>query len=1428
MVGLVLGMIVWLANNSNPPNGKTAAPFDGNCNDCHSGSAYSGTVEVTGFPGTADPNIVYDINIKLTVTSGSPVKGGFQLVVVDGNNNNCGDLVNINGNGTGTEMFGGREYMEHRNGKAFSGGVVSWDFQWKAPPSGVAGNTIKVYFIGNFTNGNNNSSGDNPEWSNTSFSFAGNPPVTASISSSANPTCNGAHNGSATVEPGGGITPYTYAWSNGQTDQTAVNLGAGTYTVTVTGASNSGTATASVTLSQPTALTLTTNVTGSVTCVNIATATATGGGGTPGYSYDWSDGQTGSIATFDQTGTYTVTLSDQNGCTKTASVSITGNTTTPIAVAGDDRELSCTVLNTTLNGQGSSTGPTFTYLWTTTGGHIVSGGTSLTPTVDACGVYQLTVTNNANGCTATATVTVVCNQSQPNASAVGGSIDCNQNSITLQGNSTTPGVNYTWTGPGITPTNQFLQNPVVNLTGLYTLTVTNPDNGCTKTATATVSGNVTAPTANATVSGPLTCIQSTVTLHATTNAQTPTYSWSGPDNFTSGSANPTTGVPGLYTVVITNGANGCTNSASVTVNQDIVLPGASASATGQITCAVDSSQLLGNSPAAPNVTYSWTGTSYNSNLQNPVVHAAGTYTLVVTGNANGCTSSAVATVTQNKVAPFDSIAPHGNLNCNNASIQLNATPSSQGLIFKYKWTVKNGGHIVLGDTTLTPTVDSTGKYFLTITNTENGCKSLDSTKVNLSAPVTAAVDSSVNVSCNGGNNGLARAHGGGGNGVFDFEWTNGDSIAITSNLTAGTYIVVVTDGENCSATASVTINQPSALAANASATGETALNAHNGTATANPSGGTPGYTYAWSNGASTQSIQNLAPGIYTVSITDANGCAALQSVTVNAFGCNVALSITGVNVSCNGAGNGSAQAVLTGTVNPVTYAWSNGSTSQQIVGLSPGLYSLNIVDGANCPGFAQVNISEPPVLAANASSTDVSANGANDGTASATPTGGTPAYTYAWSTGATTPAIQNLAPGAYTVIVTDANGCTAQQTVNVSAFNCAISASFATAQVSCFGGSDGQATVAVQGGTLPYTYQWSNGAVTQTIGNLTAGAYTVTAVDGSGCAITEGVSITQPTVLELLVVSVQNVICPQDHTGSATLSATGGTAPYSFAWPGGNTGDLGVGSYTVSLTDAHGCQDEAVVTIIATDNEPPVITCPANVVRCGAGIVEYPLATATDNCTNSANIPIGVGGPPSGSFLDFGTHTVVFIAVDGLGNSSSCNMSILVRTQPEITLDNVVNDKNDQGLGAISVSVSGAGGYTFNWVKDGAVFANTEDLSGLHQGKYTLIVTDQFGCSRELGPIEVSNTVGAFEPSEGGSVTLMPNPASNTIQLEAKNISLQSAVIYDLQGKFIQAIGKENIAEPIDIQSLPEGVYCIRLNTSAGRSISMKFIVQRG
>ncbi|MFN8303432.1 MAG: choice-of-anchor V domain-containing protein [Saprospiraceae bacterium] len=1416
--GLGLGVLMWLANAGDPPNGRTGAPFDGHCGDCHSGGNFNGTVEINGLPSTIEPNMTYPLTITLTPTSGSPSTGGFQAVFVD-NNNNCGDLTAGNAQ-SGTVFSGGREYIEQRGDKTFTGGAASWTFNWKSPVT-VAGNTVKVYYIGNFTNNNNNDSGDFATSFSTSYAFSGAPPVTASISDIVNVSCNGGNNGSLTVTPDGGVPPYTYLWSNSQTTQTAVNLVAGNYTVTVTGSSGSGTATATAMVTQPPALTLSASSSNTITCAQPnATLTATGGGGTPAYSYNWFNGDTDNQTVVSAPGAYSVTLTDQNGCTKTTTVNVSGNITAPTSTAGPDATLTCQQNTATLNGTGSSSGPNFSYQWSTTNGNIVSGANTLTPVVNAAGTYTLVVTNNNNGCTSSDEAVVTANQTAPSATATGGQLTCSATSVQIFVTTNAGQPSFLWTGPnGFTSA---LQNPTVSVAGTYQVVVTNGSNGCSATASASVSQNTTPPTVTASASAALTCASTLVTLTGASNAGN--YSWTGPGGFSSSQQNPTAGAPGVYTLSST-GSNGCVSSDTALVVQNTTPPGATASVSGQLNCNSSSVQLSGTTSGS-SPSFLWTGpNNFTSNQQNPTVNAPGDYNLVVTSGQNGCSSSALVNVVQNIIPPVASATTPVSLTCTSSTVQLDGTASSQGPNYTAQWTTANG-IIVSGATTLTPVVGAPGTYQLMVTNSGNGCISTTTVTVTQNPPVAATATVTGNVSCNGGADGAVAVAASGGNGAYTYLWSTGATTTSVSGLSAGTYSVTTTDGESCSAVSMATVTQPAVLTANAAATGETSAGANDGTATAQPVGGTSPYAFLWSNSATTGTITGLMPGSYTVSVSDAQGCSTVQTVTVNSFNCSLSASISAQNSTCNGANNGSASVNLSGAAAPVNYLWSNGATTQTASDLAPGNYTVQITDANNCPAALSVSITEPPVLLANAVASGETAAGANDGSATAQPTGGTSPYNYLWSTSATTASISGLAPGIYTVSVSDANNCSSVQSVNVNAFNCALSANISSANVACNGQSNGQATVTITGGVLPYDYLWSNGNTTATADQLAAGSYSVTVTDDNNCVVIGSVSITEPLVLAVSIVSVTNVQCPEDQNGAIAIDITGGTLPYQLQWSSGQGGqNLPPGTYTVSVTDNNGCPATQTATVVSTDVTPPEITCPAGpVYGCENDPVSYPQPQVSDNCNlNGAQAQLE-SGLASGSVFGLGTTTVVYSVKDASGNTNSCSFNVVVDQLPVISTQ-VSPETNSQGNGSILVAVQAGDVVSVSWTKDGVFYSGEQNLLNLSEGTYQLTMTTLFGCSVTFPPIVVSNSVGIVDHSaENAGIRIVPNPASSSFRLQSSGAEPVRVLLFDMRGNQVAQFAGEEASGELMIYMLPSGVYYVVAVLDNGLQRAMKLI----
>ncbi len=1114
--------------------------------------------------------------------------------------------------------------------------------------------------------------------------------------------CYGNSNGAITASANGGMPPFTYAWSNGANTLSIANLPAGSYTLTVTGSLGGTKTLGPIAVNQPAA-----PLSVGITNIQPQGCAGMGGsieisvtGGTPAYSYLWSNGSTAPMATGLTAGTYAVSITDANACTTAQGNMYVAPPTYPVASAATPGVLTCTAPSLTLNGSGSSTGQQFSYLWTTADGHIFSGANTLNNCiVNEAGTYQLMVLKNSNNCTAFASTVVTANQTEPIISAgPPGNLTCLMSQTTLIGiGPSGQGYSILWTtiGGNIVSGATTL-SPVVNAAGSYTITLTNTANGCTGTSTTNVTSNISTPNATAN-GGQITCTNSTVQLSGNSTTPGVTYAWTGPNNFTSSAQNPVVSVQGTYFLTVTKTSNGCTATANAVVAQNTTAPQAAAQG-GTLNCLV-SSVMLGGSSTTPGVTYGWTGpNSYTSSQQNPTVGTPGNYLVTVTA-PNGCTQAATGIVSQNTTTPNANAGPSGVLNCHADEVVLNGTASSTGSQYGYGWTTANG-HIVSGATTLTPTVDEAGNYSLMVTNATNGCTGTASTPVAQRQPVTASIASQTNVPCHGDPSGSATAAGGGGNGSFTYAWSTGASTAAVANLAAGNYTVVVTDGENCGATKTLTITEPSELSVSTTSTAQTAHGTNDGTASANPQGGAGGYIYQWSNSGTTQTITGLAPGNYTVVVTDGNGCTETQTVTVNAFGCAISASTFFEDASCHGSSDGSAGITLANADMPQVFLWSNGAQTQTVSGLAPGSYTVSATDGNGCQVVASLEIDEPGQLTANATTTGLTAAGANDGTATASPTGGTGPFTFAWSnptgaSGATAQTITGLASANYTVSVTDSNGCVAVQTVPVAPFGCSTLANIASSNISCFGEADGQATVTLTGGLTPYTYHWSNDEATATISGLEAGTYTVSVTDAVNCPAIVEVAILEPALLEAGLSGVSDTDCGAAN-GTATVSATGGTPGpgYYFVWSNGQSGpsaiNLDAGSYSVFVGDLNNCQVVVEVEISINDAVPPTVftqnlTLPLNADGLANVTASQVNNGSTDNC-EITSMAIDLGGFTCN---DLGSHEVTLTVVDEAGNTSSgtATVEVVDNTPPIISVQNQVVSLDENGMATITPQV---------------------------------------------------------------------------------------------------------------------------------------------
>ncbi len=345
---------------------------------------------------------------------------------------------------------------------------------------------------------------------------------------------------------------------------------------------------------------------------------------------------------------------------------------------------------------------------------------------------------------------------------------------------------------------------------------------------------------------------------------------------------------------------------------------------------------------------------------------------------------------------------------------------------------------------------------------------------------------------------------------------------------------------------------------------------NDGAAQASPVFGNPVYTYVWSNGVTGNTITGLTAGTYGVTASDTSGCSNSTFVTITE---PPVINIQGivVDAGCLGVCDGSIGTTVTGGVSPYTYLWNGGSTTASLNSLCAGNYGLTVTDANGCTATYQATIAGGSSLNITPVVTDVLCPGACTGSILLTGSGGTPPYTFTWSTGHSTQGIGNLCSGTYTVTISDELGCLTVVTATV-AEPAAIAATFSIDDVSCMGGNDGFIDMTVSGGTGPYTFSWSTGDTTEDIGNLVAGTYSVTIADANQCTADFSATVSEPTQ------NINQDIIAFDDTSSCLgdtimIVASGGFATYSWS-NGMSTQSIMVsmtGTYSVTATTAEGC-----------------------------------------------------------------------------------------------------------------------------------------------------------------------------------------------------------------------------------------------------------------
>ncbi len=756
------------------------------------------------------------------------------------------------------------------------------------------------------------------------------------------------------------------------------------------------------------------------------------------------------------------------------------------------------------------------------------------------------------------------------------------------------------------------------------------------------------------------------------------------------------------------------------------------------------------------------GATFSITNGNPAtVHISGTATsnmpiqntFVVNANDGACPIPATATSAYNIIvqpkpivnAGGDQIVCKSNLPVNIAGSIQNATGgiwSGAGAF---------GNNVTQLNTTYTPTpaeiMAGSAQLILSSTGNQNCSQVHDTIEVQLvsfDASLTIAI---TDVSCHAGTDGEIGISYLGGVLPINVVWNTtpvqiGDT---ATNLGAGTYTATLTDGNGCDTMITATIAEPTALTSSVqSVLNVTCTGGNNGSATLAINGGVTPYTYLWSVSAQSQTTltaNNLFAATHQVSISDANGCVVVQTVNVVQPNYPMGVNVTTSDVICFGDSDGSASAIPWGGTAPYNFTWGpNGQTANPLTNISGGVYSITVVDNSGmCVVQTGIIVNEPVQITGVNSSTSILCHGDTTGIVSFIPNGGTAPFAYQWGANAgnlTTNTVSNLGVGFYALTLTDGNGCIFDTTVGITEPN-KLMVNVSQSIVSCNGGNNGTASVALTGGVLPYTINWNTTPVqtSLTASNLITGSYQANIIDAQGCDTSISVTIIEPTVLSGTIVSQTDVSCTGGFNGEATVSGVGGMPPYSYQWgvnaqsaTTATVDSLFAGNYSITITDTLGCTFIQNLTLTQ-----PIFALTVNLsvtdITCN-GLINGSVTAIASGGTG----PYGYNWMPSNqsgatiSNLPVSSNTITVT-----DNSGQCIVQTGIQiNQPEpISTLGITNPVLCFGGNTGNASVNGYGGvrpFTYQW--DANTGSQTDSVANnLTANTFSFSITDANGCA---------------------------------------------------------------------------------------------------
>ena len=419
----------------------------------------------------------------------------------------------------------------------------------------------------------------------------------------------------------------------------------------------------------------------------------------------------------------------------------------------------------------------------------------------------------------------------------------------------------------------------------------------------------------------------------------------------------------------------------------------------------------------------------------------------------------------------------------------------------------------------------------------------------------------------------------GGEAPYQFAWSNGLNTDNPKNLGAGEYSVTVTDSKGKSKSAQIAITNPRFTVELKQIKEESAEATADGSASVTIGGLASDFTFKWDNGETTQLAKQLKAGSHSVTVTDKKGCSAIGNVTITKQLAALTINLNQTSqIKCAGGKDAALQVQVSGGKAPFQFQWNDAKImGDKPAGLSAGNYQVTVTDAAGNQSNATISIQAPETINLNLQVQSPASTGNADGKALAQAKGGAGDYSFQWDNGETNPTATKLAPGKHSVTVTDANGCTASASVDITENILPLAINLnQTSQIKCAGGKDAALQVQVSGGKAPFQFQWNDAKIMgDKPAGLSVGEYIVTVTDITGGVAKASISIIQPTALSIEIKSKRGATTEKTKDGKATAEVKGGTAPYTFQWDNGESvaaaKELPIGMHSVTVTDANGC-----------------------------------------------------------------------------------------------------------------------------------------------------------------------------------------------------------------------------------------------------------------